>query len=152
MKRTIAIGFVLVSMLSGCAATGQTPIQFRTSNDLTFELSNSQFDTVDVQPFETQIWLDSAMIGSLMTMETNPDFDTAVDEVRQGFDEAEKSSGKIVQLDLGDSAYGFSVTVNGYTTAFIATSKHPTSWITISIKEDVFDDVLSSMSVSKAHK
>lgn len=152
MKKTIAFGFVLVSLLSGCAATGQTPIEFHTSNHLTFELGNGRFDTIDVQPFETQLWLGSAMVGSLMTMETSPDFDTAVDEVRQGFNEAQRSSGKVVQLDLGNRAYGFSVAVNGYTTAFIATSKHPTSWITISTQDDIFEEVLSSLSVSKTRE
>jgi len=76
----------------------------------------------------------------------------AVDEVRQGFNEAQRSSGKVVPLDLGNSAYGFSVAVNGYTTAFIATSKHPTSWITISTQDDIFEEVLSSLSVSKTRE
>lgn len=149
MKRFIATGIVLIS---GCAVTSQQPTAFRTSNNLVFELSESRFDTIDVQPFETQLWLDSTMVGSLTTMETSPDFDTAVDEVRQGFNEAQGSSGKVVQLDLGNSAYGFSVAVNGYTTAFIATSKHPTSWITISTQDDIFEEVLSSLSVSKTRE
>lgn len=152
MKRFIATGIVLISLISGCAVTSQEPTAFRTSNNLVFELSESRFDTIDVQPFETQLWLDSTMVGSLTTMETSPDFDTAVDEVRQGFNEAQRSSGKVVQLDLGNSVYGFSVAVNGYTTAFIATSKHPTSWITISTQDDIFKEVLSSLSVSKTRE
>ena len=67
MQKTIALGFVLVSLLSGCATTGQTPIEFHTSNHLTFELGSGRFNTIDVQPFETQLWLGSAMVGSLMT-------------------------------------------------------------------------------------
>jgi hypothetical protein len=85
-------------------------------------------------------------------METSPDFETAVDEVRQGSNETQQYSGKVKKLDLGGSAYGFSVTVKGYTTAFIATSEHPSSWITISTQDDVFGEVLSSLSVSKTRE
>jgi len=107
----------LASLVSGCAVTDQASIEFRTSNDLTFELSKSRFDAIEVQPFETQQY-----------------------------------SGKVKKLDLGGSAYGFSVTVKGYTTAFIATSEHPSSWITISTQDDVFGEVLSSLSVSKTRE
>ncbi|MEC7815548.1 MAG: hypothetical protein VX939_04710 [Pseudomonadota bacterium] len=147
MKRFIATGIVLISLISGCAITSQEPTAFRTSNNLVFELSESRFDTIDVQPFETQLWLDSTMVGSVMTMETSPDFATAVDEVQQGFIEAQKSSGKVIPLDLDDRAYGFAVILNGYTTAFIATLEHPSSWITISTQDDVFAEVLSSLAV-----
>lgn len=152
MRRFIILRIVLASLVSGCAVTDQASIEFRTSNDLTFELSKSRFDAIEVQPFETQLWLDSAIVGSLRTMETSQDFETAVDEVRQGSNETQQYSGKVKKLDLGGSAYGFSVTVKGYTTAFIATSEHPSSWITISTQDDVFGEVLSSLSVSKTRE
>lgn len=118
MRKFIILRIVLASLISGCAVTDQAPIEFRTSNNLTFELSKSRFDTIDMQPFETQLWLDSALVGSLMTMETSTDFETAVDEVRQGSNEAE----------------------------------HPSSWITISTQDDVFGEVLSSLSFSKTRE
>ena len=91
-------------------------------------------------------------MGSVATMETNADFSTAVEEVRQGFREARKSSGDVTELDLGEGVYGFSATVNGYTTAFIATSSHPSSWITISTDDDVFYEVLSTLTVHERHQ
>ena len=79
-------------------------------------------------------------------METNADFSTALEEVRQGYKEAQKSSGDVTELDLGEGVYGFSATINGYTTAFIATS-NPSSWVTISTADDVFYQVLSTLAV-----
>lgn len=147
MKAFIACGIFLVSLISGCASLNQESIEFHTSNNIKFELSSGRFNSVNVQPFETQLWLDTELVGSILTMETNPDFSTAVEEVRQGFREAQKSSGKVTELDLGEGIFGFSVTVNGYTTAFIATSQHPSSWITISTTDNVSDEVLSTLKV-----
>lgn len=148
MKAFIACGIFLVSLISGCASLNHESIEFHTSNNIKFELTSGRFDSVNVQPFETQLWLDTELVGSILTMETNPDFSTAVEEVRQGFREAQKSSGNVAELDLGKGVFGFSVTVNGYTTAFIATSQHPSSWITISTTDNVSDEVLSTL---KAH-
>lgn len=148
MKALIACGIFLISLISGCASINQQAIEFRTSNGIAFEFNSRQFDTVDIQPSETQIWRGSELVGSVATMETNADFSTAVEEVRQGFGEAQKSSGDVTELDLGEGVYGFSATVNGYTTAFIATSKHRSTWITISADENIFDNVLSTLRVN----
>ena len=91
-------------------------------------------------------------MGAVATMETNAEFSTAVEEVRQGFREAQKSSGDVTELDLGEGVYGFSATVNGYTTAFIATSNQPSSWVTISTDDDVFYEVLSTLTVHERHQ
>lgn len=147
MKAVMACGIFLISLISGCASLDQHPIEFRTPNDLAFELNRGRFDTVDIQPFETQLWRDSELVGSVMSMETSAEFSTAAEEVREGFREAQKSSGDVSELDLGEGVYGFSVSVNGYKTAFIATSKHPSIWITISTSDNVFDEVLSTLTV-----
>ncbi|WP_341581092.1 hypothetical protein [Marinobacter metalliresistant] len=147
MKAFIACGIFWVSLISGCASLNQESIEFHTSNNIKFELSSGRFDSVNVQPFETQLWLDTELVGSILTMETNPDFSTAVEEVRQGFREAQKSSGNVTELDLGEGIFGFSVAVNRYTTAFIATSQHPSSWIIISTTDSVSDEVLSTLKV-----
>ena len=147
MRRSIILRIVLASLISGCASLNQQAIEFRISNGIAFEFNSGQFDTVDIQPSETQIWRGSELVGSVATMETNADFSTAVEEVRQGFREARKSSGDVTELDLGEGVYGFSATINGYTTAFIATSNHPSSWVTISTADDVFYQVLSTLAV-----
>ncbi|EMP54424.1 hypothetical protein MSNKSG1_15741 [Marinobacter santoriniensis NKSG1] len=147
MKVLIACAMFSFSLFSGCASLNQESIQFHTSNNAIFELRSGKFDSVRVQPFETQLWLDANLVGSITTMKTNSDFSTAVEEVRQGFREAQKSSGKVTELDLGEGNFGFSVTVNGYTTAFIATSQEPLSWATISMTDSVSDDVLSNLRV-----
>jgi len=152
MKALIACGIFLISLISGCASINQQAIEFRTSNGIAFEFNSRQFDTVDIQPSETQIWRGSELVGSVVTMETNADFSTAVEEVRQGFREAQKSSGDVTKLELGEGIYGFSATVNGYTTAFIATSNHPSSWVTISADDDVFYEVLSTLTVRERHR
>lgn len=148
MKALIACGIFLISLISGCASLNQQAIEFRTYNGIAFEFNSRQFDTVDIQPSETQIWRGSELVGSVATMETNADFSSAVEEVRQGFREAQKSSDDLTELDLGEGVYGFSATVNGYTTAFIATSKHPSTWITISADANIFENVLSTLTVN----
>lgn len=145
MKAFMACGIFLINQISGCASFDQQPIEFRTSNDIAFKLSRGQFDTVDIQPFETQLWRDSELVGSVMSMETSAEFSTAAEEVREGFREAQKSSGDVAELDLGKGVYGFSASVNGYTTAFIATSKHPSTWVSISTADNVFDEVLATL-------
>ena len=136
-----------ITLLAGCTSLNQQSFEFHTANNIAFELGSGQFDTVDIQPFETQLWRDSELVASVATIETNANFPTAVEEVRQGFIEAQKSSGHLAKLDLGEGVYGFSATVNGYTTAFIATSKHPSTWITISTDKNIFGDVLSTLTV-----
>ncbi|KMQ73033.1 hypothetical protein [Marinobacter subterrani] len=148
MKALMACGIFLISLISGCAALYQQPTEFRTSNGIIFKLNSRQFDTVDIQPLETQLWRESKLVGSVITVETNPEFSTAMGEVRQGYREAQKSSGVVRELDLGEGVYGFSATINSYTTAFIATSTHPSAWITISTDENIFDDVLSTLTVN----
>ncbi|PPI85119.1 hypothetical protein KEHDKFFH_05000 [Marinobacter maroccanus] len=142
----------MASLISGCAVTDQASIEFRTSNNLAFEINQDRFDTVDIQPSETKIWRGSELVGSVATMETNADFSTAVEEVRHGFREAKKSFGDVIKLKLGEGVYGFSATVNDYTTAFIATSNHPSSWVTISADDDVFYEVLSTLTVRERHR
>ena len=147
-KALIACGIFWISLISGCASLYQQATEFRTSNGIAFEFNSRHFDTVDIQPSETQIWRGSDLVGSVATMETNADFSTALEEVRQGYKEAQKSSGDVTELDLCEGVYGFSATVNGYTTAFIATSKHRSTWITISADENIFDNVLSTLRVN----
>lgn len=147
IRTFIILGIFLAILISGCAVTDQPPVEFRSSNNLAFEINQDGFDAVDIQPSETKIWRGSELVASVATMETNADFSTAVEEVRQGFREAQKSSGNVTELNLGEGVYGFSATVNGYTTAFIATSNHPSSWVTISTTDDVFGEVLSTLAV-----
>lgn len=151
-KALIACGIFWISLISGCASLYEQATEFRTSNGIAFEFNSRHFDTVDIQPPETQIWRGSDLVGSVATMETNADFSTALEEVRQGYKEAQKSSGDVTELDLCEGVYGFSATVNGYTTAFIATSSHPSSWITISTDDDVFYEVLSTLTVHERHQ
>lgn len=140
-------GIFLVSLVSGCASLDQQPIEFRTSSDIVFKLNSKQYDTVDIQHFETQLWRDSVLVVSVMSMETNAAFSTAVEEVGQGFKEAQKSFADVTELNVGKGIYGFSASVDGYTTAFIATSNHPSSWVAISTTDDVFDEVLPTLAV-----
>lgn len=94
-------GIFLVSLVSGCASLDQQPIEFRTSSDIVFKLNSRQYDAVDIQHFETQLWRDSVLVVSVMSMETNAAFSTAVEEVRQGFKEAQKSFGDVIELNVG---------------------------------------------------
>ncbi|SFR49277.1 hypothetical protein SAMN04488073_2259 [Marinobacter gudaonensis] len=144
MKSSVVCGLFFICLISGCASFKQ-PTKFRTSNDIVFKLDSSEFDTVDIQPSEIQLWRDSKLVGSVMTMDTNPEFSTAVEELMEGYQQAQNSAGDIRKLVLNKGVYGFSATINGYTTAFIATSRQPSQWITISADEDIFDQVLSTL-------
>nr|WP_297401115.1 hypothetical protein [uncultured Marinobacter sp.] len=132
-------------ILPGCAFTPSQTIDFRTTNNARFESSSDQFGAVDIRPFETRLWRANTLVGSITTLETDPDFSTAIGEVKQGFHEATKGPGKPELLELPDNAFGFSVSCDGYTTAFIATRDRPESWFTISVLDETFDEVISSL-------
>ena len=61
--------------------------------------------------------------------------------------EARKGPGVPSELELQKGAYGFASSFRGYTTAFIATTANTESWLTISVKDGVFDELLSSIEI-----
>lgn len=145
----LAIALILImSFLNGCASiTSSQPIEFRTTSSASFTISTAQFNAVEIQPSEIQLWQDSELFGSIMTIQTSPDYHSGMEEVKAGYLEAQKGPGQVIELDLPEGAYGFSTSFGGHTTAFIALQDQPESWITISARDAVFGEVLSSMSI-----
>lgn len=147
MTRFLTCLLIFSSILLGCVSTPSQTIEFQTTNNARFEISSDQFSVVDIQPFETQLWRANTLVGAITTFETSPDFPTAIDEVKQGFREAKKGPGKPKPIEFPDDGYGFFVSFDGYTTAFIAKRDHPESWFTISVLDEVFDEIISSLTV-----
>lgn len=145
MTRFVTLIVLMVGFISGCASLTNQPIEFRTTANVSFKISSSQFDTVELQPSELQLWKNSDLVGSITTIETNPLFESAIKEVKQGFVEAHKGPGTPSELALPEGAYGFASSFRGYTTAFIARADNTESWITIGVRNDVFEEVISSM-------
>lgn len=147
MTRVIASLILIVVIISGCASFGSRPVEFRATPSTSFALNSDKFDAIEIQSSEILLWEGSDLVGSITTVETNPQSETAINEVKQGFVEAQKGSGAPSELQLPEGAYGFASTFRGYTTAFIAVAEYNESWVTISVKDDVFDDVLSSITI-----
>jgi len=145
MTKTFTLLTLILAFISGCASFNSQSIEFRTTANVSFKISSSQFDTVEFQPSELQLWKNSDLVGSITTIETNPQFESAIKEVKQGFVEALKGSGTPCELALPEGAYGFASSFRGYTTAFIASADNTESWITIGVRNDVFEEVISSM-------
>lgn len=136
---------IIASLISGCASPSSHAIEFRTASNVSFTVNSSQFDTVDIQSPEIQLWRGSDVVGSVVTIQTNPDYQSAIKEVEEGFIEAQRGPGETNKLALPDGAYGFSASFGGHTTAFIAVHNQPESWITISTRDTLFEEVLSSI-------
>lgn len=147
MARLVVSLILIVVFISGCASFSSHSVEFRAAPNTSFTLNSDRFDAIEIQPSEMQLWEGSDLVGTIMTVETNPQSKTAIGEVKQGFVEAQKGPGAPIELQLPDGAYGFASTFRGYTTAFIAVANNNESWITISVKEDLFDEVLSSIAI-----
>lgn len=147
MTRFVVSLILIVVIISGCASFSSHPVEFRAAPNTSFTLNSDRFDAIEIQPSEIQLWEGSDLVGTIMTVETNPQSKTAINEVKQGFVEAQKGPGAPSELQLPESAYGFASTFRGYTTAFIAVAEYNESWITISVKDDLFDEVLSSIAI-----
>ncbi|HCW92040.1 MAG TPA: hypothetical protein DHU56_18635 [Marinobacter sp.] len=145
MTRFFVILILMASFLSGCASTNSHPIEFHTTTNASFTINSDQFDTIDIQSSEIQLWQGSDLVGSIMTIQTNPDYQSAIKEVEEGFIEAQRGPGEPHELALPDGAYGFSVSFGGHTTAFIAVHNQPESWLTISTRDALFEEILSSI-------
>lgn len=147
MTRLVVSLILIVSLISGCTSLDSRPIGFRAAPNTSFTISSDQFDTVEIQSSEIHLWKDSDLVGSITTIEKNPNYQSAIEEVKQGFIEAQRGPGKTSLLALPDGAYGFSTSFSGYTTAFIAIHDQPESWITISTRDSLFKGVLSSITI-----
>lgn len=138
---------IIAGLMTGCASPRGHSVEFRTTSSASFTISSAQFNAVEIQPSEIQLWQDSSLFGSIMTIQTSPDYHSGIEEVKAGYLEAQNGPGQVVELDLPEGAYGFSASFGGDTTAFIALEDQPESWITISTRDAVFGEVLSSMSI-----
>lgn len=147
MTKIFTLLTLILAFISGCASFNSQSIEFRSTANVSFEISSSQFDTVELHPSKLQLWKNSDLVGSVTTIETNPQFESAIKEVKQGFVEALKGPGTPSELALPEGTYGFASSFRGYTTAFIARADNAGSWITISLKDDAFDEVFSSMAL-----
>lgn len=147
MTRFVVSLILITVLISGCASFKSNPVEFRATPHITFTLNGDKFDAIEIQSSEIQLWEDSDLVGTISTIETNPQSNTAINEVKQGFTEAQKGPGTPRELQLPEGAYGFASTFRGYTTAFISVANNNESWITISVKEDLFDEVLSSITI-----
>lgn len=147
MTRFVVSFILMVVFISGCASFSSHPVEFRAAPNTSFTLNSDRFDAIEIQPSEIQLWEGSDLVGTIITVETNPQSKTAINEVKQGFVEAQKGPGTPGELQLPEGAYGFASTFRGYTTAFIAVADYNESWITISVKDDIFDAVLSSITI-----
>lgn len=146
MKPFFSLIPVLVLFMAGCAPLTKQSVEFRTGTYISISINNDQFDAVELQPSETLLWQDSKLIGIITAIDTAPQFQTAMEEVKQGFEENIKSSETTRELDLPDGIFGFASSMRGFTTAFIATKGEEASWTTISVRDGYFDGILSSIS------
>ncbi len=147
MTRLLVAAALATCLLSGCASIHSQPIAFRTAPNTSFTINSDQFNTVDIQSSEIQLWQGSNLVGSIMTIQTNPAYQSAIEEVKEGFLEARRGPGEVSELALPEGAYGFSTSFDGHTTAFIAVHNQLESWITISTRNALFEEVLSSIAV-----
>ena len=147
MKRIASLMLLMVAFVSGCTPLIKQPIEFRTTTNVSFSIDSGQFDVVELQSSETLLWKDSELVGIITTVVTAPQSGTATKEVKQGFIENQRSSGAAIELSLPKGAYGFASSVRGFTTAFIAVANYDEFWITISVRDDFFDELLSSISI-----
>lgn len=147
MKTFVMLICLMTGFISGCASLNNQTVEFRATSSTSFGISSDQFNTVELQPSEILLWKGADLIGSITTVKTNPKSETAINEVKQGFVEAQKGPGAPRELTLPEGAYGFASSFRGFTTAFIAVVGDSEFWITISVKDDVFDQVLSSITV-----
>lgn len=138
---------IIAGLITGCASPSDHSVEFRTTSSASFTISSAQFNAVEIQPSEIQLWQDSDLFGSIMTIQTSPDYHSGIEEVKAGYLEAQKGPGQVIELDLPEGAYGFSTSFGGHTTAFIALQDQPESWVTISARDTAFGEVLSSMSI-----
>lgn len=146
MKKVfLTLALVLAVATSGCSSFGSQPIEFQTTASASFKLNPNTFDSIELHPSDISLWRDGNIVGSITTMPTAPDFESAIDELKQGLLEAQKGPGVPQLLDLPNNAYGFSSTHNGFTTAFIASSASPETWVTISAQAELFDQMLATI-------
>ena len=100
MARLVVSLILIVVFISGCASFSSHPVEFRAAPNTSFTLNSDRFDAIEVQPSEMQLWEGSDLVGTIMTVETNPQSKTAIGEVKQGFVEAQKGPGAPTELQL----------------------------------------------------
>lgn len=146
MKKFTLLILMLALFTTGCASLNSQPVEFKTAADISIRVNNDQFDVVELQSSETLLWQDSELVSIITVIDTNPQFETAMEEVKRGFEENMKSTTATRELDLPTGAFGFASSVRGFTTAFIAAEGKSESWITISVRDGSFEKILSSIS------
>ncbi|TGN39348.1 hypothetical protein [Marinobacter confluentis] len=146
MKNFAPLILMLALFSTGCASLNNQATEFRTPADISVRVSNGQFDAVELEASETLLWQKSELVGIISIIKTNTHFQTAIEEVKRGFKENIQSSEETRKLDLPEGVFGFSSSMGGFTTAFIASEDIDESWIKISVRDSFFDEVLSSIS------
>lgn len=147
MKHFASMILILVLFTTGCAPLNKQPVEFRTAADISISINNDQFDSVELLYSEMLLWQDSELIGIITVIDTDPQFQTAMEEVRRGFEENLKSSEATRKLDLPEGVFGFASSMRGFTTAFVAVEAREETWVTISVRDRFFEEILSSISV-----
>lgn len=147
MKHFASLILFFVLLTTGCASFNKQPVEFQTAADVNISINSDQFDAVELQLADTLLWQNSELVGIITVIDTAPQFQTAIDEVKQGYKANLESSEPTRELDLPAGAYGFASSLRGFTTAFIAVEKSEESWVTISVRDDFFNEILSSVSV-----
>ena len=148
MARLLPLLILIAAALStGCAPIPEQKIDFHTPVSATLSFATDQFDTLELQENEILLYLDRQLIGSVATVATNPKFDSAQAELKNGLWEAQQGSADPSLLPLPPGAFGFSTSANEYTTGFIAFVDQPHAWLIISIRNEWFKDVLSTLEI-----